>query len=90
MLRHSKSTCLTTVCLSLASLVLAGAATAADRPNILFIFSDDHAPHAIGAYDGWLKSGQPDSRTSIVLAAQGESCSATAFAPTRSVVPVAP
>ena len=20
------------------------------RPNILFVFSDDHAPHAIGAY----------------------------------------
>ncbi|HCL98019.1 MAG TPA: sulfatase, partial [Verrucomicrobiales bacterium] len=29
------------------------------RPNILFIFSDDHAPHAIGAYDGWLKSVNP-------------------------------
>ncbi len=26
-----------------------------ERPNILFIFSDDHAPHAIGAYNGWLK-----------------------------------
>ena len=26
------------------------AATAADRPNILFIFSDDHASHAISAY----------------------------------------
>ena len=30
-----------------------------DRPNIVFIFSDDHAPHAIGAYDGWLKSVNP-------------------------------
>ncbi|MEQ8835344.1 MAG: acetylglucosamine-6-sulfatase, partial [Lacipirellulaceae bacterium] len=29
------------------------------RPNIVFIFSDDHAPHAIGAYDGWLKSINP-------------------------------
>lgn len=27
-----------------------GSANAADRPNILFIFSDDHAPQAIGAY----------------------------------------
>ncbi len=25
-------------------------ARAADRPNILFIFSDDHAQHAISAY----------------------------------------
>ncbi len=30
-----------------------------DRPNIVFIFSDDHATHAIGAYDGWLKSVNP-------------------------------
>ena len=30
-----------------------------ERPNIVFIFSDDHAPHAIGAYDGWLKSVNP-------------------------------
>ena len=29
------------------------------RPNILFVFSDDHAPHAIGAYNGWLKSVNP-------------------------------
>jgi len=28
----------------------AAPAAAAARPNILFIFSDDHAPHAIGAY----------------------------------------
>jgi len=28
----------------------------ADRPNILFVFTDDHAPHAIGAYGGWLES----------------------------------
>ena len=26
------------------------AAAAADRPNILFVFTDDHAAHAIGAY----------------------------------------
>ena len=26
------------------------AAQEAERPNFLFIFSDDHAPHAIGAY----------------------------------------
>jgi len=29
---------------------LSGPATAADRPNIVFIMSDDHAAHAIGAY----------------------------------------
>ena len=26
------------------------------KPNILFVFTYDHAPHAIGAYNGWLKS----------------------------------
>ncbi len=25
-------------------------ASPVNRPNILFIFTDDHAPHAIGAY----------------------------------------
>ena len=29
------------------------------HPNILFVFTDDHAPHAIGAYNGWLKSVNP-------------------------------
>ena len=30
--------------------ILAGPAAAADRPNIIFIMSDDHAAHAISAY----------------------------------------
>lgn len=43
------------------TLLLSGlvAHAADDRPNIVFIFTDDHAPHAIGAYDGWLKSVNP-------------------------------
>ena len=43
------------------ALCLAAAAPllAASQPNIVFVFSDDHAPHAIGAYDGWLKSVSP-------------------------------
>lgn len=32
------------------------AADATGRPLIVFIFSDDRAPHVIGAYDGWLKA----------------------------------
>ncbi|MEE8453105.1 MAG: acetylglucosamine-6-sulfatase, partial [Thermoguttaceae bacterium] len=39
--------------------LLAAPLMAAERPNIVFIFSDDHAPHAIGAYNGWLKSVNP-------------------------------
>ncbi len=36
--------------LVLSFLLLASSAAAADRPNIIFIMSDDHAAHAIGAY----------------------------------------
>ncbi len=39
-----------TVTLTFLLAVLAGPAAAADRPNIVFIMSDDHAAHAIGAY----------------------------------------
>lgn len=53
------------VLLGLASLVASHATVGAQtevaeakRPNILFIFSDDHAPHAIGAYQGHLGFGQ--------------------------------
>jgi arylsulfatase A-like enzyme len=35
---------------ALASLVVAGAAVAETRPNILYIMADDHAAHAISAY----------------------------------------
>ena len=42
----------------------------AKQPNIVFIFSDDHAPHAIGAYDGWLKEVNPTPNIDQ-LAAQG-------------------
>ena len=41
-----------------------------DKPNILFIFSDDHATDAIGAYDGRLKSVNPTPAIDK-LAAQG-------------------
>jgi arylsulfatase A-like enzyme len=35
-------------------LLIAAAGFAADRPNIVFIFSDDHALQAMGAYPSWL------------------------------------
>ncbi|MDA1229938.1 MAG: sulfatase-like hydrolase/transferase, partial [Planctomycetota bacterium] len=40
-------------------LLYLSAAHAADRPNILFIMSDDHAAHAIGAYGGRLAELNP-------------------------------
>ncbi|MEZ5944580.1 MAG: sulfatase [Planctomycetaceae bacterium] len=39
--------------------IIAGTAAAADRPNILYIMSDDHAAHAISAYGGRLAKVAP-------------------------------
>ena len=66
-------------------------ANAADeRPNIVFIFSDDHAPHAIGAYDGWLKSVNPTPEIDK-LAADGmlfknSFCTNSICGPSRAVI----
>ena len=70
--------------------VLVGSAMAADRPNIVFIFSDDHAPHAIGAYDGWLKSVNPTPNIDK-LAAEGmlfknSFCTNSICGPSRAVI----
>ena len=67
-----------------------GASAADSRPNILFIFSDDHATHAIGAYDGWLKSVNPTPNIDT-LAAQGivfrnSFCTNSICGPSRAVI----
>ena len=41
-----------TVWAGLYGLILCGPLKAEDRPNILFLFSDDHALRTIGAYPG--------------------------------------
>ena len=75
-------------------MLLAGLLTAAhaksERPNILFVFTDDHAPHAIGAYNGWLKSVNP---TPVIdkLAREGmlfekSFCSNSICGPSRAVI----
>ncbi len=61
-----------------------------ERPNILFIFTDDHAPHAIGAYDGWLKSVNPTPNIDK-LAADGmlfvnSFCTNSICGPSRAVI----
>ena len=79
------------ITLLLAAFALANAITAQEkRPNILFVFSDDHAPHAIGAYDGWLKSVNP---TPVIdrLAAEGmlfanSFCTNSICGPSRAVI----
>ena len=72
------------------SLLATGVAGADDRPNILFVFSDDHAPHAIGAYDGWLKSVNPTPEIDQ-LAADGmlfvnSFCTNSICGPSRAVI----
>ena len=76
--------------LTLLSGLVALAQAKSDRPNILFVFTDDHAPHAIGAYDGWLKSINP---TPIIdkLAMEGmlfekSFCSNSICGPSRAVI----
>lgn len=67
-----------------------GIAHADERPNILFIFTDDHAPHAIGAYDGWLKPVNPTPKIDE-LASQGmlfvnSFCTNSICGPSRAVI----
>jgi arylsulfatase A-like enzyme len=62
----------------------------AERPNIVFFFTDDHAPHAIGAYDGWLKSVNPTPKIDQ-LAAEGmlfrnSFCTNSICGPSRAVI----
>ncbi|MDB4759592.1 sulfatase [bacterium] len=86
------------VCLRLRVLLLlligqvccSGASVANERPNILFIFSDDHAPHAIGAYDGWLKSVNPtpniDKLASQGIVFRNSFCTNSICGPSRAVI----
>ncbi len=72
-------------------LAAASVAMAADsRPNIVFIFSDDHSPTAIGAYERWLKSVNPTPNIDK-LAAQGmlfrrSYCTNSICGPVRAVI----
>ena len=60
------------------------------RPNIVFIFSDDHACQSIGAYDGWLKEVDPTPNIDR-LASQGmlfknSFCTNSICGPSRAVI----
>lgn len=60
------------------------------RPNILFIFTDDHAPHAIGAYGGRLSELNPTPNIDR-LAQQGmlfrnSFCTNSICGPSRAVI----
>jgi arylsulfatase A-like enzyme len=71
-------------------LVVLSPAAGAERPNILFIFSDDHATQAIGAYGGRLAALDPTPQIDR-LASQGmlfrsAFCTNAICAPSRAVI----
>ncbi len=72
------------------SATTAFAAKPARRPNIVFIFSDDHAPHAIGAYNGWLKSVNPTPNIDTLAASgmlfRNSFCTNSICGPSRAVI----
>ena len=61
-----------------------------EKPNVLFIFSDDHAPHAIGAYNGWLKSVNPtpeiDKLADQGMVFENSFCTNSICGPSRAVI----
>ncbi len=60
------------------------------RPNIVFFFTDDHAPHAIGAYNGWLKSVNPtpeiDKLAKDGMLFENSFCTNSICGPSRAVI----
>ncbi len=62
----------------------------AEQPNILFIFTDDHAPHAIGAYGGLLKDINPtpniDRLAKQGMLFQNSFCTNSICGPSRAVI----
>lgn len=90
-----KKSCLALLALATilpACIVSANEATTSepDRPNILFVFSDDHACHAIGAYDGWLKEVNPtpniDQLASQGMLFKNSFCTNSICGPSRAVI----
>ncbi|MEM6915233.1 MAG: sulfatase-like hydrolase/transferase, partial [Verrucomicrobiota bacterium] len=76
--------------LSLCLLATACAATAEERPNILYIMSDDHAAHAIGAYGGRLAALDPtptiDRLAEEGMVFENAFCTNSICAPSRASV----
>lgn len=73
-----------------ASLFDSSTSFADDRPNIVFIFTDDHAPHAIGAYSDWLKDVNPtpniDQLAQDGMLFRNSFCTNSICGPSRAVI----
>ena len=93
MIRSGITLALTLICSSLAIQANAHAnenPVKDERPNVVFIFSDDHAPHAIGAYNGWLKEVNPtpniDDLARQGMLFQNSFCTNSICGPSRAVI----
>lgn len=71
-------------------LVACSQVAAASRPNIVFIFTDDHAPHAIGAYSDRFKDIDPtpniDRLASEGMLFRNSFCTNSICGPSRAVI----
>jgi arylsulfatase A-like enzyme len=89
-MNRALKTTLFTVCVATAATFVSRAAPAADRPNILFVFTDDHAPHAIGAYGSWLQDVNPtpniDRLADQGMLFQNSFCTNSICGPSRAVI----
>ena len=82
----SQQTCTAYVCFLLWAF-LPGFASAADRPNILFVFTDDHAPHAISAYGSKInKTPNIDRLAKEGMLFRNVFCTNSICAPSRAVI----
>ncbi len=76
--------------LALAARIHAETPEESERPNIVFIFSDDHATHAIGAYGGLLKDVNPtpniDALARQGMLFQNSFCTNSICGPSRAVI----
>ncbi len=86
----NKLSWLIAVCVTCVVTTLVVSAADDKRPNIVFFFTDDHAPHAIGAYNGWLESVNPTPEIDK-LAAEGmlfenSFCTNSICGPSRAVI----
>lgn len=89
MLFRTKIFCRLTLCVLINGLTICSG-LAQSPPNIIFIFSDDHAPHAIGAYEGRYQPLNPTPNIDK-LAAQGmlfknSFCTNSICGPSRAVI----
>ncbi len=79
--------CLAVVLCSFLSAARGEAAEPPSRPNILFIFTDDHAPHAIGAYGSKInKTPHIDRLAERGAVFENCFCTNSICAPSRAVV----